>query len=368
MTRTWRDYNYFLLGCVLVLSGFSMALVYSATLNNPDTQGYFLRHLANLLIGAVAMVGLTIMDYHALQAWAVPLYLAAIAALGVVLAIGSVLSGAQSWLDFGVRTFQPSELCKLLIVISLAAFWARFETNTGSVKAQLGGLILAGIPLGMVFIQPDFGTAMVIATIWVAMAWTAGLRWWQIVLLLIAAVPVAIYGWNNVLDEEQKSRILVFIDPIKYDPDLNDGAWNILQALTAIQSGGLMGHGWTQGPLTQNSYIPAQYTDFIFAASGEELGFVGGTMLVLFECILMWQAISVARTARDTFGRLIAVGLTAMIFCHVLVNVGMNMSIMPITGIPLPFISYGGSFTLTTFAAIGLLQSVALRRRKLVFG
>ncbi|MBK9942557.1 MAG: rod shape-determining protein RodA [Kouleothrix sp.] len=367
MTRTWRDYNFFLLGCVIVLTGFSLALIYSTTLTNPDTRGYFARHLVNLIIGAVAMVLLTALDYHALQAWSRPLYLGTLAILGVVMVLGHVRGGAQSWLDLRLRTFQPSEPAKLAIIITLAAYWERFAKDGGAWKIQLGGLLLAGVPMAMVFIQPDFGTALVFATIWIMVAWAAGMRWWQIVLLTLVALPVAYYGWTRVLDNYQKLRILVFLDPLRYDPKLENGAWNIIQSLNAIGSGGVTGQGWTHGPLTQGNYIPVQYSDFIFAAAGEELGFVGTTILVLFEGLLIWQALSVANAARDLFGRLIAVGVAAMFMCHLLVNAGMNMSIMPITGIPLPFISYGGSFNMTALAAVGLLQSVALRRRRIVF-
>jgi rod shape determining protein RodA len=367
MTRSLRDYNFFLLGCVIVLTGFSLAMVYSSTLNDPNTRGYFSRHLVNLIVGAVAMLLLTALDYHALQAWAAPLYLGIVVLLAVVLVVGKILSGAQSWLNLGLRTFQPSEPAKLLVIVALAAYWARFEDRRSTWKVQFGGLLLAGIPIALVFIQPDFGTAMVFTAAWFMIAWTAGLRFWQLLLLLVAAIPAGYYGWKHVLDPEQQSRILIFLDPVGYDPELKNGAWNIIQALTAVGSGGLTGHGWTHGLLTQNNYVPVQYSDFIFASTSEELGFIGTTVLLLFETLLVWQALVVAAVARDTFGRLIAVGIAALFMCHLLVNAGMNMSIMPITGIPLPFISYGGSFTLTTLAAIGLLQSIALRRRRIVF-
>lgn len=368
MTRTWRDYNFFLLGCVIVLIGFSLAMVYSVTHQNPLTENYFSRHLANIIVGGVAMVLLTALDYHALQAWARPLYLFAVGVLVAVLAMGAVFGGAQSWLDFGLRTFQPSEVAKLLLIIALAAFWARFDGRAASWKVQFGGLLLAGIPLLLVFVQPDFGTALVFGTIWLAMAWTAGMRLWQLALLVCAAVPVGIYGWSHILNPEQQQRLLIFMDPIGYDPTLRNGAWDIVQSLNAIGSGGWMGRGWTFGLITQGRYISAMYSDYIFAATGEELGFIGAGVLLLFQCMLLWQALSVAASARDTFGRQLAVGIAAMFFCHVLVNVGMNMSIMPVTGIPLPLISYGGSFTLTALAAVGILQSVALRRRRIVFG
>jgi rod shape determining protein RodA len=367
MIRSLRDYNYFLLGCVIVLTGFSLAMVYSATLHVASTHGYFSRHLVNLIVGAVAMLLLTALDYHALRAWAAPLYLGTVALLAAVLVLGKIALGAQSWLNLGLRTFQPSEPAKLLVIVALAAYWTRYEENGGALKVQLGGLLLAGIPIALVFIQPDFGTAMVFATAWLMIAWTAGLRWWQLLLMLIAAIPIGYYGWYHVLQQYQRDRLLIFMDPLYYDPKLEHGAWNIIQSLTAIGSGGLTGHGWTHGLLSQNNFLPVQYSDFIFAVTGEELGFLGATVLLLFEALLIWQALAVAGVARDSFGRLIAVGVAAMFMCHLLVNVGMNMSIMPITGIPLPFISYGGSFTLTTLAAIGLLQSVALRRRRIVF-
>ncbi len=367
MVRTWRDYNYFLLGCVIVLTGFSLAMVYSATLQNPDTQGYFSRHLVNLIIGGIAMLLVTMLDYHALQAWALPLYILMLALLAAVLVVGTVSSGAQSWLDFGLRTFQPSEPSKLLLIIALAAFWSRSEGAAEGWRVQLGGLLLAGIPIGLVFIQPDFGTAMVFGSIWLMMAWVAGIRLWQLLLLAVIAIPVMILGWNDVLEDYQRTRLLVFIDPEKYDPELRQGAWNIIQSLTAIGSGGLTGRGWTRGVLIQGNWLPVSYSDFIFAATGEELGFIGATVLLIFQSLLIFQALEVARVARDSFGRLIAAGVAAMLMCHVLVNVGMNMGIMPITGIPLPLISYGGSFTMTSLAAIGLLQSVALRRRRIVF-
>ncbi|HWQ15260.1 MAG TPA: rod shape-determining protein RodA [Roseiflexaceae bacterium] len=367
MTRTWRDYNYLLLGCVLVLIGYSLAMVYSATLRDPITEGYFSRHIVNLIVGAVAMVLLTALDYHALQSWATPFYLFTVAVLAAVLLVGQVSSGAQSWLNLGLRTFQPSEAAKLLLIVVLAGYWARFEGDAGSWRVLLGSLALLGVPTLLVFVQPDFGTAMVFVAVWLAMAWVAGMRWYQLVTLGLAALPLAYFGWNYVLEDYQRTRLLVFTDPLKYDPELKEGAWNIMQSLTAIGSGGLTGRGWTHGLLSQGSYLPVQYTDFIFAITGEELGFAGAALLLVFLAILIWQALAVAGVARDTFGRLIAVGAAAMFLCHVLVNVGMNMSIMPITGIPLPFISYGGSFTMTSLAAVGTLQSIALRRRRIVF-
>jgi len=367
MVKTWRDYNFPLLLSVLILLGFGAAMVYSATLRDPLTEGYFSRHLVNLLVGCAAMALLTTIDYHAFEAWIVPFYLGAVALLGLVLIVGQVSSGAQSWIDLGIRTFQPSEPAKLLVILALAAYWSRNERQPHAWGVVIVSLILVGIPTVLVFLQPDFGTAMVFVAIWTAMALAGGVRLWQFGVLFIVAVPATIYGWTHILQPYQRARLLIFLDPLKYDPELKQGAWNIMQSLTAIGSGGLTGRGWTHGLLSQGNYLPVQYSDFIFAIIGEELGFLGAALLLVFLGITIWQALSIAIIARDTFGRLIAVGIAAMLLCHVLVNVGMNMSIMPVTGIPLPFISYGGSFTMTSLAAVGLLQSIALRRRRITF-
>jgi rod shape determining protein RodA len=233
---------------------------------------------------------------------------------------------------------------------------------------QLGSLILAGVPLLLVLLQPDLGTGLVFACIWLTMAWGAGIRLHHLLLLAIVAVPVLLLGWDHVLDSEQKSRLLTFYwlltNPSQVDP--NDG-YNIIQALNAIGSGGLFGSGLTNGLLSQGNYIPVQYSDFIFAVIGEEMGFVGAVVMLTFQTVLLWLVLSTVQEARDTFGRLIALGIFGMLLSHVTINVGMSMSVLPVTGLPLPFISYGGSFTITTLVAIGLLQSIRMHRRPIVF-
>lgn len=364
---SWRDYN-FLLGIALLgLLGYSLAMVYSATLNNPMTEGYFSRHLFNILVGFAAMAALTWLDYHALQGWTFPLYIISVVLLAVVLVFGNIRGGAQSWIDFGLRTVQPSEPIKLILIVVLASFWSSQERRLGEWRPFIGSVVLLAIPLLLVFIQPDFGTSLVFGMVWIFMSWTAGVRLIQFLSLGAIAAPIAYFGWTYILAPYQRTRLLIFLDPIKYDPELKAGAWNIIQSLTAIGSGGLTGQGWTDGVMSQGNYLPVQYTDFIFAITGEELGFVGTFIMLIFLCLLVWQALDIAVNSRDMFGRLVATGIAAMFLCHILVNVGMNMSIMPITGIPLPFISYGGSFTVTSFAAIGLLQSIALWRRRYHF-
>lgn len=371
--RIWRDGNYFLLLCVLILLGFGVLSVYSATLNavsyGQPMNILFPRHLKNIVIGLVAMGGMMLVDYRAFRALALPFYLVVVAILTVVLVIGEVTSGAQSWLSVGTRTIQPSEFCKLLIILVLASYWAHFEEHRDHWLVHVGSLLVLSVPLFLVFIQPDLGTAMIFGAIWFVMAWTAGIRWQQLVTLLLVGFPLVLVGWEYLLNPVQKTRLLTFYwlltEPTKVD--LQREGYNIVQALNAISSGGLVGTGLTRGLLSQGNYVPVQYSDFIFAVIGEELGFIGGTIVLIFQGLLLLMTLSIASRARDRYGQLIATGIFGLFLSHILINVGVTMSIMPVTGLPLPFISYGGSFTITTLAAVGLLESIAMRRRKIIF-
>jgi rod shape determining protein RodA len=367
MTRRWRDLNLFLPASVAVLLAIGALAVRSATAQGLFSgAGMFERHLANVAVGALLATLVAVTDYAALRALVRPTYLALLGLLGVVLVIGAVRSGAQSWIALGTRTIQPSEPAKLLLIIVLAAFFSRFEERRGSWAVFIGSLLITALPLAMIIIQPDFGTAIVVALIWLGMAFAAGSRWYQLLLLCAAALPVTYLGWMYFLEDYQRTRLLIFMDPVGYDPTLQNGAWNIVQSLNAIANGGLVGSGWQQGFVSQNGYLPVQYSDFIFAVIGEELGFVGAGLLLLFQGLVLWQGLSIAANARDSFGRLMAVGIVSMLLAHLLINAGMNMSIMPVTGLPMPFISYGGSFTVTTLIAVGILISISVYRRRLV--
>lgn len=373
----WRDYNFYLLGSVIVLIGFSLLMVYSTMVGkNAVSYTGFYKHLSWLAIGAVGMMAFTLFDYHNLQVLAPLFYVFMLALLAIVFVTGIAREGAQSWVGTAALSFQPSEPAKLMLIIVLAAWWNRQADRRSSWLTLAVSLLLAGLPLVMVLLQPDFGTAMVMGFVWLAMAWGAGLRWTQILALGIVAIPILFFGWNHALKEYQKGRLLAFTmteDKLALiaDPKVREAVkaayYNLNQSKVAIGNGGLLGQGWTQGTQSQLNFLPVQYTDFIFAVTGEELGFLGATLLLGFLCFVMWQAVNTAVHARETFGRLIAIGIAALIFIHTLENVGMNMGVMPITGIPLPFISFGGSFTITLLTAVGLLQSIEIRRRRHVF-
>lgn len=380
-TRRWQDFNIYLLVSVLVLLGFGIAMVYSTTIGNSYTgsvlysDNQFTRHFIWLGIGFVLMIGLTLFDYHNLQLLARPAYVLTLLILAYTLAAGRIAEGAQSWL-LGESSGQPSEPAKLLLIIALAGWWSSREERSNSWLWMGGSLLLAGIPLLLVLLQPDLGTAMVIGVVWLVMAWAAGLSWKQLVLLVVLVTIVLYVGWNEVLQDYQQGRLIGFVmeqEEIDQLPpgDLREAVeavfYNVEASKVAVGNGGILGEGLLNGTQSQRNFLPVQYTDFIFAVTAEELGFVGATTMLGFICLVLWQAVTVASRARDMFGRLIAIGIFGMLLIHTLENVGMNIGLMPVTGIPLPFISYGGSFTVTVLASIGVLQSIDMRRRALVF-
>jgi rod shape determining protein RodA len=380
-TRRWQDFNLYLMISVLVLIGFGAAMVYSTMIGNNyldnvwSLDSPFAKHFIWLGIGSVAMIFLTVFDYHNLQIFSRPMYLCMLLLLGYTLAAGRIASGAQSWL-LGESSGQPSEPAKLLLIVSLAAWWAGRDEQQSSWFTLGGSLLMTGVPLVLVLLQPDLGTAMVIGVIWLTMAWSAGMTWKQLGVLALIAVPVFYIGWNFVLEPYQKGRLIAFTmtrDELEHitDPKVYEAVsrvfYNVDASKVAVGNGGLTGQGLLNGTQGQRNFLPVDYTDFIFAVTAEELGFIGATAMLAFLCMVLWQAVTIASRAKDTFGRLIAVGIFGMLLIHTFENVGMNIGIMPVTGIPLPFISYGGSFTVTVLAAVGLLQSISLRHRSLSF-
>lgn len=372
-TRRWRDLDWAIVGSVAVLLVIGGMALHSATLNAVAGNGLplrpvFDRQLIYITVGLVVMVMMMLFDYRLLSSLARPLYIGMVLLLAAVLVIGRVSEGARSWIAIGERTFQPSELSKLILIVALAAYWQRYADRGGNWLAQLGSLLIAAVPMALVFVQPDLGTALVMASIWLVMAWGAGMRLSQLVFLFIMAVPLGWVAWHYVLDTYQQVRLSTFYYLLTNPAAVDfNAAYNVIQSLNAISSGGLTGAGLTRGLFSQGNYVPVQHTDFIFAVVGEELGFIGGLVLIIFLAILLWQTLTVAGKARDQFGRMIALGMFGMLFSHTVINLGMNMSLLPVTGLPLPFVSAGGSFMVMTLAGIGLLQSVQLRHRQIAF-
>ncbi len=289
-----------------------------------------------------------------------PMYVFLLALLGVILVVGQVSGGSQRWL--GAGTIQPSELSKLLVVVVLAKFLADREERLEQFSTVVASLGIVMLPMVLIYLQPDLGTALTLLAIWLAMIWTAGLRLRHLLLLGGAGLVVMPIAWFG-LQDYMRDRLSMFFNPAS-DPD---SYFNVFQALVSIGSGGLTGKGLTQGTQSQLHFLRVRHTDFVFAVTAEELGFLGALVMMGLILFILWRVLRVAERSQDTFGRLIASGVAAIVFFQSVVNIGMNEGMMPVTGIPLPFVSYGGSSFITLMTGMGLVQSVAMRRRKLEF-
>ena len=352
-----RSVDPILLVTSLALTAFGILAVYVA--GTDDREGYALNQTLGFVIGLLGAVPLTLMDYRRLKGYLPLLYGVTIVMLLAVTVVGASAKGAQRWIDIGPVQVQPSEFAKLLVVVVLAGYVSehRLSDNTNFLKA-LGILSLPGL---LVFAQPDLGTALVFAAIFFVMAFVGGAKLYQIGALVVSAVAMAALSIKlGVLEDYQVARLTAFLDPT----GITDEGYQVFQSKLAIGSGGVTGKGFDATTLANLGFLPEDHTDFIFSNLAERTGFVGGLLLLGLFFVLVWRMLHVATVSRDRFGVLIAVGIATIFLFHVFVNIGMTMGLMPVTGIPLPFISYGRSNLVVSVIALGLLQSIAMRSKK----
>lgn len=357
-----------LLGAVLLLLMTGALLVWSATaprdvLTGGDPTAYLTKQLVNIAIGLVLMVMVLATDHRTVRILAPLAYLAAVIGLLLVLVAGQTINGSRSWLNIGGFSLQPSELAKLAVVIGMALFVAeraegRWRHQVGLVDV-LGMLAIAGVPAVLILLQPDLGTMLVLAaTVFGVLAAAGTPRRWLALLLvggLTAAVSAVALG---VLKDYQVDRFLAFTNP-GLDP--RGAGYNTEQARIAVGNGGLVGQGLFDGSQTRSGFVPEQHTDFIFTVAGEELGLLGAGMVILLLCVVIWRALAIAAATDDMFGRIAAAGIACWFGFQAFQNIGMCLGIMPVTGVPLPFVSYGGSSVFASMLAVGLLQNIHLR-------
>jgi rod shape determining protein RodA len=361
----WRYIDPSLIIASGAITALGMLMIFSATRNNPTLPAtYFIeRQGAAIAIGLVVMGIVTAFDYRKLREL-VPLgYVALVAMLVGVLFIGEEVNDARAWYQFGSIQLQPAEFAKPAIIVVLAALFTGDRATEGqppTVKRLFAALLVVGIPVGLIMRQPDLGTALVFGVVGTSIVVMAGARPRHLLALaLMLTFATTAVLTSNTLADYQKSRLTVFINPEKADARVG---YNLKQAQVAISNGGIEGQGLFRGSQTRGRFVPEQQTDFIFSVVGEELGFIGGAMLIGLFCLLFLRMWRIAAVARDPFGVQIVVGVLAMLVFQVFQSIGMTMGIMPITGIPLPFVSYGGSSIITTYACIGLVLSVHMRR------
>ena len=364
-TSPWQHVDVLLLAAVLAISALSLMMIYSATRNEQAVTAlggdyYLKRQALFLLVGLVGMVVVASIDYRSLHDAAPVLYVVTVAVLVLVLSpLGSESRGSQAWFQLGNYQLEPSELAKVALIVCLSAYIAtqRGELEGRHVAVLLG---LTGIPMFLIYLQPDLGTDMIFAGIFLALVLVGGARLRHLAALgVLAAAAVAAVLQLEVLERYQVERLAAFLDP-QGDPQRS--AYNLRQSQIAIAAGGIGGRGVFQGSQTNLSFVPEQHTDFIFTAVGEELGFVGAATLLALFGLVVWRTWRTGLVARDRFGTLLCVGVLAMLVFQIFENVGMTMGITPIAGIPLPFMSYGGSSTVACFLAIGLVLNVHMHR------
>ena len=342
-------------------------MIFSATFGteaDAAIDSHVMKQIYWSVVGLVAMIGLMSVDYRIFSNLAKPLYFFAVTILLLVVFVGQYIFGAQRWVGIqGLASFQPSEVAKILVIVALARFFSVHREQIHEFQTVLKSLGIVGLPLILVLVQPDLGTAMVFGAIWVGVAFAAGVLWRHFMFLFAVAVPLIGIAWRFA-PPYMIARLAIFMNP---ENDALGEGYNIIQATISVGSGGFSGRGFLSGTQSQLHFLRVQYADFIFSVLAEELGFIGAIGLIALFAVLTWRGIRSAFVASEPFGRLVSVGIVSMLMFQVFVNIGMNISLLPVTGIPLPFISYGGSSLITFMASVGLLESITMRHRKFEF-
>lgn len=359
--RLVTNFDWTLLGIVLAICLLGVLNIYSASAPYKLVGApYYLKQLNWMIFGLIISLLICSVDYHIFEDFAYWLYGILVLLLLAVLLVGKTSLGATRWLDLGLFTIQPSELLKIGIILTFARFFNNYHAVGGlSVKDMLYPLTLLGVPAALIMKQPDLGTATLVALIAFSMAFFVGFRWSTVVTFVVVTIPLAWFTWAVYMKPYQKNRVLDFINPER--SRLGSG-YHIIQSKIAVGSGGLLGKGYVKGTQAQLRFLPEQHTDFAFSVYAEEWGFVGTLVLiVLYLCLVMW-GLTIARRCNDRLGALLAVGVTAMLFWHSVINIGMVIGLFPVVGVPLPFFSYGGTSMITSMVGVGILQNISMRK------
>ncbi len=357
----WRRFDYLLFGITGLLIVFGILMIRSATQGaiDPALISRVPDQIQFAVLGLFIMIGLALLDYRLLGGLSLWLYLLMVALLVMVIFFGvEGDAGGRSWINLGVR-IQPAEIAKVLIIITLGYFLARRADQLGSLRTVFLSLVHLGIPTLLIFIQPDLGMTTVFVFIWLVLIWGAGLRLRHIAVFALVGMLAAPVVWSQ-MEAYQQSRITTFLFP---ESD-RDAYYNIRQSLISVGSGGIVGKGYTTGTQNRGRFLRVRHTDFIYSVIAEEFGFVGSIAVLGLLGLVIARILNGARTAVDPFGSLICYGVAAFIFFQTVTAVGMNIGLVPVTGLTLPLISSGGTSLLSTMAGIGLAQSVIARRRR----
>ncbi len=373
--RYWRNLDWPLILAVLALTAIGLVVIYSASHSQLIAAGlspwhYVQTQLIAFGLGLIAASIIVSIDYRAWARWSKLIYVASMVLLGGVLLLGQIVFGSQRWVRLGPLSLQPSELAKVAIILALAKFFEK-EENAHSLQGAAKAFLFVLLPMALILQQPDLGTAGIFIGLFFTM-WYVGngqtkhiaITGLALIVASIAVIVVSMQGWVSIIKPYQLQRILVFMDPYS---DPSGAGWNIIQSIIAIGSGGFFGKGLLNGTQSSLHFLPANHTDFVFSVIAEEFGFLGSVVVLALFVIVIWRGLHIAAVAKDTYGTLLATGATGIFFFHLIINIGMTLGFMPITGLPLPFITAGGSIMLTSLIAVAIILNVGLRRSKIMF-
>lgn len=370
---SWRNFDFILLGAIVLASAFGTAMIRSAIAGNEVLQPLTLRQVYFALLGVVLIFLVASIDYRYWLSIYIWIYLGIIAFLLLLTNVGQATFGATRWFQVGILSLQPTEFAKIVALIVLGRYFEATQFQPRNLKWVIGAVLWASGIIVLILLQPNLSNVMVLSVILGIMLWVNGIeiRLVGIVamagsVLLISIIALSVLGVRIPgLQEYQQQRIVNFVVP---DPnDTYGNRYNVQQALIAVGSGGFLGEGYGQGTQTQLRFLKVRHTDFIFAASSEEFGTAGGVLIILTIGVIVWRCIRAAQKARDIAGSMIALGMATLIFFQAFVNIGMNLNLLPVSGLPLPFISYGGSGLTALMLGIGLVESVVMRQKELDF-
>lgn len=363
-SETWRHFDFWLFGVVVLLSIFGVVMIRSAIAGNESLAGLVQRQIIFVGLGLIVMIAVSVIDYHYWATLTRPLYVFTVLLLIVIFIYAKARFGAARWIETGLVDIQPSELGKIVIILVLADYFSRNADEPHNLRWVARSFLLTAGLVVWIFLQPNLSTSILILVIWFALLWISGLPLKHLAIMAAVVVLISVVAFP-LLETYQKDRIVNFLFP---NPNARHGdTYNVDQALVTIGSGGWFGMGYGHGSQVQLRFLKVRHTDFIFSAMAEEFGFVG-TMIVLGLIVfVILRCLRAARLAHDRFGALIAYGVSVLIFFQAAVNVGVNLNLIPVTGLTLPFISYGGSSLLSLVLGVGLVESIVLRQKPLEF-
>lgn len=349
----------------LLLLGIGLSVLYSISMATPEEGkiGIFWRQVIFAIVGIAGMIFFAFTDYRIFKSRSTPIYFITLVVLFLVLFFGVTVRGTAGWIGFGIFNVQPVEIAKLVLIIFLASFISQKKMEIGETGRLVVSFLLSGAIIFLVIKQPDFGSAMVLLGIWLGMTFVSGVSLKKIIIILMAGVITATFTWFQ-LEPYQKDRILGLVKPGVVDP--RGSGYNVNQSIIAVGSGGLMGKGIGHGSQSQLNFLPEKHTDFIFASIAEELGLLGSLFVLGLYAAIFYRMKIIAMNAPDNFGYLIVIGIMVMFFVQVFENIGMNMGVMPVTGIPLPLLSYGGSSLVSVLVSIGILSNISSRKETII--